>query len=100
VSPKGIAVIVGAAVVILLVAIFPVNPSGTPGIQDEPKISEGVDVSSTTEDAPSVIESVTLENITDITYYTNEQGVRYYIDENGLKHYELSTNDTPTFGER
>jgi len=99
VNPKGIAVIVGVAVVILLVVIFPVTPSVTPGIQDEPEINEGVDVSTTAEDAPALMESVTMENQSDITYYTNEQGVRYYIDENGLKHYELITNDTPTFGE-
>jgi len=100
VRPKGIAVIVAVSVVIILVVIFPVTPNSIPpGIQDEPGVDEGVDVSSTTEDSLVVKESTAMEKETIITYYTNEQGVRYYIDENGLKHYDLSTNDTPNFGE-
>ena len=99
-SPKGIAVIVGIGVIILLVVIFPVTPNNVPpGIQDEPEVNEDVNLSSTTKDVPAVIESATIENKTIITYYTNEQGVRYYIDENGLKHYDLSANDTPNLGE-
>ena len=98
--PKGIAVIVAVSVVIILVVIFPVTPNSIPpGIQDEPEVDEGVDVSSTTEDSLAVKESTAMEKETIITYFTNEQGVRYYIDENGLKHYDLSTNDTPNFGE-
>lgn len=98
--PKGIAVIVGVAVVILLVVIFPVTPNNVPpGIQDEVEVDEDVNVSSTTEDVPTMIESATMENQTVITYYTNEQGVRYYIDENGKKHFVLSLEDAPTIGE-
>ena len=118
-KPKGIAVIVGVAVVILAVVFLPIKPNGVPpGIQDDAKVDENISVglgstpedvdvdegasisvSSTSEDTPAVTESVTMENQTSITYYTNEQGVKYYIDVNGTKHYVMSATDVPNVGE-
>ena len=103
---KGVSIIVGVAVVILLVVLLPIKPGDVPPltrddieIRDEATLEVGLDREDNVEikdefsigigyeDAPTITETVKMEK---------ENGTEFYIDENGTKHFVIKATDAPT----
>ena len=109
-KPKGIAVIVGVAAVILVVVFLPTQPGDVPpSIDDNTQVEDSAmlgiesgpeqtividnsssDVESVGSDAPTLSDRATIET---------EAGVNFYIDENGTKTYIIDAVDSPIVGE-
>ena len=120
-NSKGIAVVVGVAIVILAVVILPIKPNGVPpAIEDAPKIEDGfiieldtgtvneieinedvsIKTSSDASDVLDITDAATMEQETSLKYYYNDEGIKYYIDENGTKHYLVTAEDVQTIKEQ
>ena len=88
---KGIAVVAGIILVILIVVLLPIKGGDVPpGIIDQTELIDeaSIGMESTLEDIPEIIDSADLEI---------EPGTNFYIDENGTKHYVLDVRDAPQF---
>ena len=86
---KGISVIAGIAVVILIVVLLPIKPGDIPpAIVDDVQLIDDASLEKGTsvEDTPKV---------TDAADIKQENEVDFYIDENGTKHYIIDVKDVP-----
>ena len=86
---KGIFVIVGIAVVILIVVLLPIKPGDIPpGIVDDVQLIDDASLEKETsvEDTPKVTDAADIQQ---------ENEVDFYIDENGTKHYIIDVKDVP-----
>jgi len=110
---KGISVIGGIVLVILVVILLPNQLNSTaPLIKDDVEVSdeskielsnpESVSVEDKSNmaiipetESPPVSDTVQIENET----LETDSGVKFYFDENGIKHYVLSVEDSPSIEE-
>jgi len=90
-NPKGIAVVAGIIVVIVLVALLPIKAGDVP-----PPIIDTADV---VDDAAIEKESRVTDtpDFSDTAVTENDEGLDFYMDENGTKHYRLEVSDVPSF---
>ena len=103
---KGVSIIVGVAVVILLVVLLPIKPGDVPppiqdtteviddtsigigsGNEDNVEIKDESSIGIEDEDAPTITDSVEVEK---------QNGADFYFDENGTKHFVIEATDAPT----
>ncbi len=88
---KGVSVVAGIIVIILIVVLLPIKGGDVPpGIIDQTEFIDDASIGreSTLEDIPAITDSADLEI---------EPGTNFYIDENGTKHYVLDVIDVPQF---
>jgi len=105
---KGISIIVGVAVVILLVVLLPIKPGDVPPlIRDTTQVRDDttVGIGSGNEDNVEIKDEATIAiglnnedvpTITDSVEVERQNGTDFYFDENGTKHFVIDVTDAPT----
>ena len=104
---KGVSIIVGVAVVILLVVLLPIKPGDVPPlIQDATEVSDdaAIGIGSGNEDNIDIKDESSMgmgadedvPTITDSVEVEKQNGADFYFDENGTKHFVIEATDAPT----
>ena len=110
---KGISVIGGIVLVIIVVILLPNQLNSTaPLIKDDVELSDeskiefsnSESVSIEDESAMAIMPETEYPTVSDTAQMENEvletdSGVKFYFDENGIKHYVLSVEDSPSIDE-
>jgi len=93
-NAKGIAVIVGVAIVIISVALLPNTPGNVPpAISDMPEFSDAGNLGISSNNEPEIFDDTTIEF--DLQPQEFEPDVDFFINENGTKVYIIDAVDSP-----
>ena len=103
---KGVSIIVGVAVVILLVVLLPIKPGDVPPlIQDTTQVRDdsSIGIGSGNEDNIDIKDESSMgmgadedvPTITDSVEVEKQNGTDFYYDENGTKHFVIEATDKP-----